>query len=117
MRDCRAPILPGGHSGGATPVPFPNTEVKTSSADGTSRVTFWESRTPPGNIRRSPLNESSGGFFSPGHEVLFTEHASTARSHLCALTVALGIVAKGNTTMMREWFSASGADNGFCRKR
>ncbi|GEM_PF-1320850 len=37
----------GGHSGGATPVPIPNTAVKPSSADGTSRVTFWESRSSP----------------------------------------------------------------------
>ena len=38
----------GGDSGGVTPVPIPNTEVKPSSADGTAWVTVWESRTPPG---------------------------------------------------------------------
>ena len=37
----------GGHSGGVTPVPIPNTEVKPSSADGTWDVRPWESRTPP----------------------------------------------------------------------
>ena len=37
----------GGHSGGVTPVPIPNTEVKTASADGTWRETSWESRSPP----------------------------------------------------------------------
>ena len=37
----------GGDSGGATPVPIPNTEVKSSSADGTARATGWESRSPP----------------------------------------------------------------------
>ncbi len=31
--------------GGATPVPIPNTEVKSSSVDGTWRVAAWESRT------------------------------------------------------------------------
>ncbi len=31
-------MFPGGYSGGETPVPIPNTEVKPSSADGTSHV-------------------------------------------------------------------------------
>ena len=37
----------GGNSGGATPVPISNTEVKSSSAYGTARVTLWESRSLP----------------------------------------------------------------------
>jgi hypothetical protein len=37
----------GGHSGGATPLPIPNREVKPASADGTRRATSRESRTPP----------------------------------------------------------------------
>ncbi len=32
---------------GATPVPIPNTMVKTQPADGTALVTVWESRWPP----------------------------------------------------------------------
>jgi len=36
------------HDGGATPVPIPNTEVKPSSADGTARAAWWESRMLPG---------------------------------------------------------------------
>ena len=39
-------ILSGDHSGGAPPVPIPNTEVKPSSADGTA--SRWESRSLPG---------------------------------------------------------------------
>ena len=31
--------------GGATPVPIPNTEVKSSSVEGTWRAAAWESRT------------------------------------------------------------------------
>ena len=31
-----------------TPVPIPNTEVKPVGADGTARVTVWESRKSPG---------------------------------------------------------------------
>ena len=32
---------------GDTPVPIPNTTVKTQSADGTALETVWESRWPP----------------------------------------------------------------------
>ena len=44
----------GGDSGGVTPVPIPNTEVKPASADGTWAVTPWESRTPPDFSRNGP---------------------------------------------------------------
>jgi hypothetical protein len=40
--------VPGGLTGGATPVPIPNTEVKPSKADDTAAVRQWESRTLPG---------------------------------------------------------------------
>ncbi len=40
--------FPGGHRRGVTPVPIPNTAVKPSTADGTARVTAWESRSLPG---------------------------------------------------------------------
>ena len=36
---------------GATPVPIPNTMVKTRTADGTALETVWESRWPP-NLKR-----------------------------------------------------------------
>src|SRR4051812_38103095 len=39
----------GGNSGGATPDPIPNSEVKPSRADGTAGGTLWESRSSPGN--------------------------------------------------------------------
>ena len=32
---------------GVTPVPIPNTMVKTQAADGTTLETVWESRWPP----------------------------------------------------------------------
>ncbi len=38
----------GDHSGGETPVPIPNTDVKTSSAEHTERETSWERRSLPG---------------------------------------------------------------------
>ena len=38
----------GDFSRGETPVPIPNTVVKTSSADDTARETVWESRSLPG---------------------------------------------------------------------
>ena len=39
--------LAGGYSGGVTPVPIPNTEVKPSCADGTCGATHRESRSSP----------------------------------------------------------------------
>ncbi len=40
--------IPGGNSGGATPVPIPNTEVKPVIVDGTALERVWESRKLPG---------------------------------------------------------------------
>ena len=40
----------GGYTGGATPDPIPNSEVKPSRADGTAGETLWESRSSPGNF-------------------------------------------------------------------
>ena len=37
----------GDHSSEVPPDPIPNSEVKLASADGTARVTMWESRTSP----------------------------------------------------------------------
>ena len=45
--------LSGDFSGGATPVPIPNTEVKSSSADDTAWLTVWERRSLPDFM---PLN-------------------------------------------------------------
>src|SRR5438270_3567875 len=63
--------ISGGHSGGVTPVPIPNTEVKTASADGTWGATPWESRSSPGFLDRPRLRDVSvmhrrdGGVFTP----------------------------------------------------
>ena len=46
----RATPLFGGHSEEAPPVPFPNTEVKLFSADGTAWETMWESRSLPNSF-------------------------------------------------------------------
>ena len=43
-------MLAGDYGGSGTPVPIPNTEVKTSCADGTAWATLWESRTLPASI-------------------------------------------------------------------
>ena len=48
--------VPGGLTGGATPVPIPNTEVKPSKADDTAAVRQWESRTLPG-YKKQPAGE------------------------------------------------------------
>ena len=53
----------GGHGGGVTPVPIPNTEVKPSSADGTWVERPWESRTPPSShVRRTPSDGGPSSF-------------------------------------------------------
>ena len=44
-----------------TPVPIPNTTVKTRTADGTALETVRESRWPPESIKRSPDRGSPGG--------------------------------------------------------
>ena len=55
---------------GATPVPIPNTMVKTQAADGTALVTVWESRWPPNptnmglylsRLERTPDKREVGG--------------------------------------------------------
>ena len=38
-------LISSDDGGGATPVPIPNTEVKSSSVEGTWRAAAWESRT------------------------------------------------------------------------
>ena len=38
---------------GETPVPIPNTTVKTQSADGTALETVWESRWAPDQKKKS----------------------------------------------------------------
>ena len=48
MVECHTSVSSGGNVGGATPDPIPNSEVKPSRANGTARVSEWESRTPPG---------------------------------------------------------------------
>jgi RimJ/RimL family protein N-acetyltransferase len=45
----------GGHSGGGTPLPIPNREVKPASADGTRRATSRESRSPPNYFKARSL--------------------------------------------------------------
>ena len=44
-----------------TPVPIPNTEVKPVGADGTARVTAWESRKSPGLLPKPARVLSSRG--------------------------------------------------------
>ena len=41
-------IFPGAFSGGVTPVPIPNTEVKLTRADGIDTAGYRESRSVPG---------------------------------------------------------------------
>jgi hypothetical protein len=61
--------ISGGKSGGETPVPIPNTEVKTASADGTWGETPRESRSPPDLCHERPRrtgNACAGAFVALG---------------------------------------------------
>jgi predicted Zn-dependent protease len=65
----RAQQISGGKSGGETPVPIPNTEVKTASADGTWGETPRESRSPPDSSNERPRStdiECAGAFVALG---------------------------------------------------
>ena len=53
----------GGFTGGATPVPIPNTEVKPSRADDTMTERSWESRTLPGLKMKAHQILSDGLFY------------------------------------------------------
>ena len=66
LRTQNSKEVPGGITGGATPVPIPNTEVKPSKADDTAAVRQWESRTLPGYKRPVRLQNLAGFFFSRG---------------------------------------------------
>ena len=45
---------------GVTPVPIPNTMVKTQAADGTALVTVWESRWLPNSFKKMGAYSSAG---------------------------------------------------------
>ena len=45
---------------GETPVPIPNTMVKTQAADGTALVTVWESRWLPNSFKKMGAYSSAG---------------------------------------------------------
>ena len=54
-------FFPGLASERVPPVPIPNTVVKPFSADGTARVTVWESRSTPGILL--PVRVRPDGYF------------------------------------------------------
>ena len=48
---------------GDTPVPIPNTTVKTQAADGTALETMWESRWPPDQKKQQKLFRYNWWFY------------------------------------------------------
>ena len=56
--------ISGGYAEGVTPVPIPNTEVKSLRADDTARVAVWESRSPPELINKRPVRLEPDGAFA-----------------------------------------------------
>ena len=61
-------MFPGGDRRGVTPVPMPNTEVKPFTADGTARVTVWESRSLPGFSLETRDQQTVSGFALYGRQ-------------------------------------------------
>ena len=77
----------GDDCGGDTPVPIPNTEVKSSSADGTWLEITWESRTSPVSYIVSPRKtaryETQRAPAKAGVLLVFVvTHAQTWRPHI-----------------------------------
>ena len=67
VSDSRHQKISGGHTGGVTPDPISNSEVKSSRAHGTAGETLWESRSPPGLFSaREEVNASSRAFLFLG---------------------------------------------------
>ena len=84
-RSARTPDtkFPGGHRGRVTPVPIPNTEVKTATADGTACEGAWESRSLPGFFHSKPRRAHAlRGFFVCGRNSLL-DHCTVHRYSLC----------------------------------
>jgi hypothetical protein len=84
--------IPGGFTGGATPLPIPNRVVKPSRADGTVLATAWESRSPP-------------GFLSRGRGVTQGEGNGTAKFCLTATGGAYRITSSGEAGCFRNLVS------------
>src|SRR5438067_2225892 len=74
----RDSALSGGDSGGETPVPIPNTEVKAACADGTAASQRWKSRSPPDYLQSAP------GFMLGAHRLYLNDRGdrSTGRERL-----------------------------------
>ena len=74
---------------GATPVPIPNTMVKTGTADDTALATVWESRWLPAfliwgcsSVGRAPALQAGGHGFESHHLHQRTKSALTTRGDL-----------------------------------
>jgi hypothetical protein len=79
----------GDNSGGVTPVPIPNTAVKTSCADGTSRATSWESRTLPRIFLRLLKSRL---FYCPGDRNLLKNSPGSAGIPACNPLIVCGLL-------------------------
>ena len=73
---------------GETPVPIPNTMVKTYTADGTALETVWESRWPPvsekslvSDLIIKTILLSNGLLKAKGYRVKYNIHCTLKISH------------------------------------
>ena len=92
----------GGHSGGDTPLPIPNREVKPASADGTRGASPRESRTPPSlSAVRKP---ASAGFRSHVDRPLKASAVAAAeRSQRSAVRRLARMELRDGDLVLRPW--------------
>ena len=80
-------MVSGGHGGGDTPVPIPNTAVKPARADGTWGETPWESRSSPEYFSKPPARRAGGFLFLHSY---FRKSSLLPRTRLAPLAVPSG---------------------------
>jgi hypothetical protein len=86
----------GDHAGGVPPVPISNTEVKTSRAKDTWGASPWQSRSSPGNKRKTISNEVV--FLCFMQVILRNESWGSTRSiHIAGVCVTSRNVAKSSS--------------------
>ena len=96
----------GGYCEGAIPDPIPNSEVKPFCADGTARLSVWESRSPPEPFEARRTFVVRRAFFV---SMVTAGRPPEADVHtLCALTETL-MVFGGRRRRSRSWRSARDA--------
>ena len=76
--------ISGNFTGGVTPVPIPNTEVKPTEVDGTIVTRLWESRTLPVYFKPLIVNSVRGFLF-----YFKAPDCNSVRAFLCLIEIII----------------------------